>query len=78
VAITHPTGFPLAANADIATAPAVTTYTMPHAYANVGDLAIIGTSYYATTTPTISSIVGTKTGTWTLRERTAVYGKSEI
>ena len=62
MAITHPTGFPLAANGDVS-AENVTSYTMPHAYGSTNDIAIIG-SRVASATVAITGIVGTKTGTW--------------
>ena len=68
MAITHPTGFPLAANGDTLANPAVTTYTMPNAYSTTSDLAIFK-AILIYTTINISSITGTKSGTWTLQKR---------
>ena len=42
MAITHPTGWPIAANGDTLSLVAnITSYTMPAAYGNVGDLALV-------------------------------------
>ncbi len=68
MAITHPTGFPLAANTDTDTTPAPATVPFPHAYNAVGDLAVVGI-LVASGTVTVSTIMGNNSGTWTLRER---------
>src|ERR1017187_8248514 len=41
---------------------------MPHAYGSIGDLAVL-LGHYNSAGTTITEITGTKSGTWTLRER---------
>jgi uncharacterized repeat protein (TIGR02543 family) len=78
VVIYHPTGFPLSTGSDSAACPAPTSYTMPHAYGAIGDLAIFAPAYFGTVNPTISSITGTQSGTWTLRERLLGYASENL
>ncbi len=63
MSITHPTGFPLAANADTAATPAPTLVTFPSSYGTVGDLAILG-GLWVSGTLTITGITGTQSTGW--------------
>ncbi len=77
--ITHPTGFPVAANGDTECTPNLcATVTMPHAYATVGDLAVM-MYHYNSTGINITGITGTQSGTWTLQYRSVdpTLGKTQ-
>jgi hypothetical protein len=67
MAITHPTGWPLAANSDTAYSPSPTTlYGGNPSYANIGDLALLWVYLYPNS-PTATTVAGTATGPWTLQ-----------
>src|ERR1039458_1627444 len=69
VTITHPFGFPVPNNGDTeGSSSASTSVPMPAAYGSIGDLAVL-LGHYDSASTTITGITGTKSGTWTLRER---------
>ena len=68
--ISFPPGFTPSATSDVELTlnTSSSTVDMPAAYANVGDLAML-IGHYNSSTNTISSIAGTRSGTWTLQYR---------
>ena len=67
--LTHPAGFPVAANGDVFTTPnGSAAVSMPSNYATVGDLAVL-TGHYTSTTVVLNSITATQSGPWTLQFR---------
>jgi hypothetical protein len=64
----HPTGFPLLALSDTYNTPAPSSYTMPHTYGTIGDIAILGVIGESVTS-VVSIVTGVCTGAWVLGPR---------